>query len=141
MEKIDKLKLYNADCMEVIKDYEDNYFDLAIVDPPYGINFAKTYTTRTQKDRRGLRHKSKEWDEGIPTDEYFIELQRVSKIKLYGEGIIFLIYGKMGVRGLYFGIKVILFLIFRMGNSLGHLLIKWLDNLIIDIMVIIRVAL
>ena len=30
--------LYNCDCMELMKQYPDNYFDLAIVDPPYGIN-------------------------------------------------------------------------------------------------------
>ena len=31
------IKLYNADCMEVMKTFNDNQFDLAIVDPPYGI--------------------------------------------------------------------------------------------------------
>ena len=105
MEKIDNLKLYNADCMEVIKDYEDNYFDLAIVDPPYGINFAKTYTTRTQKDRMGLRHKSKEWDEGIPTDEYFIELQRVSKNQIIWGGNYFPYLWKNGCKGFIFWYK------------------------------------
>lgn len=33
----DNLKLYRADCMEVMSQYEDDYFDLAVVDPPYGI--------------------------------------------------------------------------------------------------------
>ena len=34
------LKIINADCMDIMKDYEDNYFDLAIVDPPYGIGIS-----------------------------------------------------------------------------------------------------
>ena len=33
------LSLFHADCMEIMKQYPDKYFDLAIVDPPYGINF------------------------------------------------------------------------------------------------------
>ena len=34
--------VYNMDCMEGLKDYPDKYFDLAIVDPPYGINVGST---------------------------------------------------------------------------------------------------
>ncbi len=48
------------DCLEAMKDMEDNAFDLAIVDPPYGIGIA-------------------EWDKNPPTKEYFKELFRVSK--------------------------------------------------------------
>lgn len=72
--------------MALMGRYEDNHFDLAIVDPPYGIDFAKTYTNRTVKDKRGERHKSKEWDEGIPTDQYFDELFRVSKEQIIWGG-------------------------------------------------------
>lgn len=34
-------KVYNMDCMEYMKDVPDNFFDLAIVDPPYGIGINK----------------------------------------------------------------------------------------------------
>jgi len=39
-----EINLYNEDCLKAIKAMRDNQFDLAIVDPPYGINFAKTHT-------------------------------------------------------------------------------------------------
>jgi len=54
--------IYNQDCLEAMKEMSDNQFDLAIVDPPYGIDIAK-------------------WDaiDMKPSDEYFIELFRVSK--------------------------------------------------------------
>ena len=32
---------YNMDCMELMKEFPDNFFDLAIVDPPYGISYAR----------------------------------------------------------------------------------------------------
>lgn len=71
-------KLYNMDCMEGMKEYPDKYFDLAIVDPPYGIGMdggniggsnlgkAKDYT-------------KKQWDDKAPDKEYFNELIRASK--------------------------------------------------------------
>ena len=62
------------DCMEAMKDMPDNAFDLAIVDPPYGINFAKTHT-----GNGWIVRESKDWDKEIPTAEYFAELRRVSK--------------------------------------------------------------
>ena len=37
MEKLGKITLYNADCMEIMKGFADKQFDLAIVDPPYGL--------------------------------------------------------------------------------------------------------
>ncbi len=62
-------QVFNEDCIEVMKRYPDNYFDLAIVDPPYGIGF----------DNKIREAKIKNWDSAIPTDEYFNELKRVSK--------------------------------------------------------------
>ena len=38
MEKLGNIKLYNCDCMELLKQTPDNYYSLALVDPPYGIN-------------------------------------------------------------------------------------------------------
>lgn len=66
------IELINKDCKKVIKQYEDNYFDIAIVDPPYGIgNFS-------QGDRR---HNVK-WNNSIPEKRYFSELKRISKIQI-----------------------------------------------------------
>lgn len=61
--------------MEGMKQYPDKYFDLAIVDPPYGINAGKMTIGS------GKHHftQGKTWDEGIPDAEYFAELSRVSK--------------------------------------------------------------
>jgi len=67
-------KLYLLDCMEGMKQFPDKYFDLAIVDPPYGINFAKTHTGKGWTVRE-----NKEWDSSIPPAEYFKELFRISK--------------------------------------------------------------
>lgn len=68
------LKLYNMDCMDLMKEYPDKYFELAIVDPPYGIG------EDGGKDRRGKsRHEKKNWDNEPPHINYFQELNRVSK--------------------------------------------------------------
>ena len=66
----------NEDNMELMARYEDNYFDLAIVDPPYGINVNMNMGVRKGEKRK---HKSKRWDKTTPTKEYFAELKRVSK--------------------------------------------------------------
>jgi len=62
--------------MELMARYEDNHFDLAIVDPPYGINVNKmTLGNGKNKINRGLSN----WDNNIPKKIYFDELKRVSK--------------------------------------------------------------
>tara|TARA_R110002020_G_scaffold163378_1_gene349409 strand:- start:124 stop:753 length:630 start_codon:yes stop_codon:yes gene_type:complete len=74
------MKITNEDNMELMARYEDNYFDLAIVDPPYAINRAGQEETFT-KNRKHKRkhHKQKQWDNAIPNKDYFNELERVSK--------------------------------------------------------------
>lgn len=88
-------KILNMDCMEYMKSLSDNAFDLAIVDPPYGLGEAgKRSGTRTSKsgaqkfwgskNTRGTAIKStifadKDWDNEPPSVEYFAELKRVSK--------------------------------------------------------------
>lgn len=69
----------NEDNMELMARYEDNYFDLAIVDPPYGIErFKKGFgDTRFKMDKRTNKN-GIEWDTK-PIQEYWIELFRVSK--------------------------------------------------------------
>lgn len=75
---ISKIEL--MDCMEGMKQYPDKYFDLAIVDPPYGINRsgqAETFTKNPKHKRKFFENKN--WDLTIPQKEYFDELFRVSK--------------------------------------------------------------
>jgi len=66
----------NEDNMELMARYEDNYFDLAIVDPPYGINASKGVGLHS---RRKFAKADKEWDTKTPKQEYWNELFRVSK--------------------------------------------------------------
>ena len=73
--------LYNCDCMEFMKDIPDNYYELAIVDPPYGIGIdgqKEQLNNKNPKHNRKL-HKQKQWDSAIPNKEYFNELFRISK--------------------------------------------------------------
>lgn len=73
----------NEDNMVMMGRYPDNFFDLAIVDPPYGISAdIKNSTSKRQSNKSAANSKdygSQIWDGTIPTDNYFRELQRVSK--------------------------------------------------------------
>jgi len=72
------LDLRLGDCMEGMKNFPDGYFDLAIVDPPYGIG--RDGSTRTTSSHGGRKaHDFKGWDVSPPNSEYFAELYRVSK--------------------------------------------------------------
>jgi site-specific DNA-methyltransferase (adenine-specific) len=86
------LKITNEDNMELMARYPDNYFELAIVDPPYGINQDKVQENLSNK--KGFTknagtykeyHKT-EWDNEVPNLEYFKELQRVSKNQIVWGG-------------------------------------------------------
>ena len=69
-------EVYNMDCIAGMKEYPDKYFDLAIVDPPYGIGANKmTLGNGKRKIFRG----NDDWDKEAPSIEYFLELFRVSK--------------------------------------------------------------
>jgi len=72
------IELLNIDCMEYMKGLEDNAFDLAIVDPPYGINWGKQ-TKSVNTGKNWIQHDYKDWDSAVPSKDYFIELYRVSK--------------------------------------------------------------
>ena len=76
-------EIFNIDCMELIARYPDKHFDLAVVDPPYGIG---------DKFKGGKTAKmnfneivNKDWDK-VPSDDYFSELQRVSKNQIIWGG-------------------------------------------------------
>ena len=66
------------DNMELMARYPDKYFDLAIVDPPYGIGISSNPVRQ--------QHQKKDWDSAIPTKEYFNELFRVSKNQIIWGG-------------------------------------------------------
>jgi site-specific DNA-methyltransferase (adenine-specific) len=80
----------NEDNMELMARYPDNYFDLAIVDPPYGIDLANmnmgsgNKSKHCNKKRRGF--KAKDWDSKPPSKDYFKELKRVSKNQIIWGG-------------------------------------------------------
>ena len=71
--------VYNEDCIEVMKRYPDNYFDLAIVDPPYGIGEDGLKNHSRCKATKATKYTPKNWDKEPPQQEYFEELFRVSK--------------------------------------------------------------
>ena len=68
---------YNMDCMDGMKQFPDKYFELAIVDPPYGIGINNNIGRR--KGDRPSNYKKVKWDESPPTADYFKKLFRISK--------------------------------------------------------------
>jgi site-specific DNA-methyltransferase (adenine-specific) len=91
-------KIILGDCLEVMKTYKDNQFDLVITDPPYGIGAAsKTFIrqgkqTGKSKAVSGLNYTASDWDSFTPTQEYFDEMIRVSKNQIIFGGNYFAEY-------------------------------------------------
>ena len=80
MKVTDKIYIENCDNMELMARYPDNYFDLAIVDPPYAVGDTFRFgSSGAVKGKLNRIHKPIDWDNAIPPKEYFTELQRVSK--------------------------------------------------------------
>ena len=78
------INLYNMDCMEAMKDMADNQYDLAIVDPPYGINHSEIAGKQSGKKYGNAaaakkNYTIKDWDKKIPSKLYFENIFRVSK--------------------------------------------------------------
>ena len=74
------IELLHCDCMEYMATVPDKYFDLAIVDPPYGIGDTFIgFSSGAKKGKLERVHKEMKWDDNIPSEEYFAELKRVSK--------------------------------------------------------------
>ena len=76
---------YNMDCMEYMEQFPDNSFDLAIVDPPYGIDI-NVSMGRRKGDKKSNYHKFYGNDKSIPSKEYFDVLKRVSKNQIIWGG-------------------------------------------------------
>src|SRR5690554_3310928 len=73
------IKITNEDNMELMARYPDNYFELAIVDPPYGIGEDGAKNHSRGKAAKPTMYTAKDWDSNVPEKEYFKELRRVSK--------------------------------------------------------------
>lgn len=90
----------NEDCMIMMARYPDKFFDLAIVDPPYGIGIDgqdKNINKNPKHNRK--EHKRKDWDSEIPAIEYFDELQRVSKHQIIWGANYFVQHLMKGTKG------------------------------------------
>jgi site-specific DNA-methyltransferase (adenine-specific) len=76
----DKIQITNEDNMALMSRYKDNYFDLAIVDPPYGIKRdGHTGSNCKNNKHNWKKYDFNNWDNETPKKEYFVELERVSK--------------------------------------------------------------
>jgi site-specific DNA-methyltransferase (adenine-specific) len=78
-EHFDRISFYNGDCMDLLKQTPDKYYDLCIVDPPYGIGMDKTHFETKSSKSKAREYGEKKWDTKSPDEDYFKELMRVSK--------------------------------------------------------------
>ncbi len=86
MKLTDKIELTNECNMQLMARYPDNYFELAIVDPPYGIGAgSKNFKNGTSKIKT-IDFRENDWDKSIPSKDYFKELQRISKNQIIWGG-------------------------------------------------------
>jgi site-specific DNA-methyltransferase (adenine-specific) len=93
------MKITNEDNMDLMSRYDDNHFDLAIVDPPYGIGISGQKEQKKGKKSDRKYHKEKKWDNSIPKKEYFVELQRVSKNQIIWGANYFVEHLNKGTKG------------------------------------------
>lgn len=84
MKKIGNATILNVDCMEYMAGLPDKAFDLAIVDPPYGIGASVGFGKSQRESTKII--KKKDWDNSIPTKEYFEQLIRVSENRIIWGG-------------------------------------------------------
>ena len=97
----DFMELYHCDCMELLKQTPDNYYSLALVDPPYGIGIDGQKQSINLNNPKANRkaHDFKGWDNEIPTAEYFAELERVSKNQIIWGANYFVEHLHKGTKG------------------------------------------
>lgn len=90
---------YNMDCMEAMKEFPDKFFDLAVVDPPYGIKYARgKHGWGVCENRPSLSDVA--WD-NAPSEDYFRELRRVSRHQIVWGGCTLLINSRHQSVGLF----------------------------------------
>lgn len=75
----DRTRVFNLDCMIGMKEFPDKHFELAIVDPPYNIVSQQKRGIGSRIDSTG---KMNDWNNIKPTQEYFLELTRISKYQI-----------------------------------------------------------
>lgn len=75
-------EVHNIDCLEYMRTLPDKAFDLAIADPPYGINAAKMTMGSGKNKQWGKRN----WDNDVPSDDFFSELMRISENQIIWGG-------------------------------------------------------
>jgi len=85
-------KIYNMDCLEGLKQLEDNSIDLVLTDPPYGLDIAKNGYVGGENATKPTNYGIQDWDSSIPSAEYFKEIMRVSKNQIIFGGNYFLDY-------------------------------------------------
>ena len=93
-------RLYNMDCMDGMREFPDNFFQLAICDPPYGIGHdgqRKCVCVNAKHNRK--YHARKGWDKEPPPPEYFRELERVSVNQIIWGGNYFVTMLNRGTKG------------------------------------------
>lgn len=93
--------LINADCLPIMRKIPDKFFQLAIVDPPYGIGNDGQKKKVCKNPKQGRKeHERKDWDsKGIPGAEYFRELERISENQIIWGGNYFVKHLKAGHKG------------------------------------------
>ena len=91
------ISIYNGDCMDLLRQTPNKYYDLCIVDPPYGIGISSNPVRQL--------HSKKNWDNSIPKKEYFDELFRVSKNQIIWGGNYFPSLWEFGCKGFIFWYK------------------------------------
>jgi len=80
------IRAFNTDCMEILKATSENFYDLAIVDPPYGIGEDGKKNHSRGKLAKAKKYTPKSWDKAKPSPSYFTELRRVSKNQIIWGG-------------------------------------------------------
>ena len=88
------INLTNEDNMKLMARYLDNYFELAIVDPPYGIGMGGNLNVNSK-----VNYENKNWDTEIPSNKYFNELKRISKNQIVWGGNYFPYLWQNGCKG------------------------------------------
>lgn len=130
MQVTDRITITNEDNMELMKRYPDNYFDLTIVDPPYGISADKK-NNGANSDRHLKTSKAKiksyktGWDSDVPNINYFNELIRVSKKQIIW-GVNYYPYSDLFVGGRLFWDKGVTMPTYSKGE-LAYL--SWLNSI------------
>lgn len=129
MQITDKITIINEDCMELLKRTPDNFYDISICDPPYGINADKKNSKKELKTKKSATlskdYGSQEWDSDVPTIDYFNELKRVSKKQIIW-GVNYYPYSDLFVGGRLFWDKGVTMPTYSKGE-LAY--ISWLNSI------------